>query len=183
MEGDRDILGVQSYANFHADLHANNIIVNRFTPDEFDLVIIDFGSRFRSFFGHKEDVKVHIYNNFLREEAKINDEGVISKHRILSYGQNQDFCMIALLMLRYSTGIRIGRIMSDVCYDLGRKLFTKNRKHGKEKHFMTYFRGLYNVIGRDVHLVPIYQMLFHNLLIPVDYSGWTQLEKLIESPL
>ncbi|KAI3381795.1 hypothetical protein SNEBB_000429 [Seison nebaliae] len=165
MEGDRDIVGVQSYANFHADLHADNIIVNRFTPDEFDLVIIDFGSPFRFLFGHKEDVKVHMYNNFLREEAKINDEGVISKHRILSYGQNQDFCMIALLMLRYHTGIGIGRIMSHVCHDLRTRTL------------------YYNVMGGDVHLVPIYQVLFHNLLIPVDYSGWTQLGQLVESPL
>ncbi|KAI3379208.1 hypothetical protein SNEBB_004148, partial [Seison nebaliae] len=165
LEGNRDIFNVQSYANFHADIHAGNIIVHKFTPDELELVIIDFGGP------------------LLKAETRIKNEGIISKHRILNFGQNVDFCMLAMLILRYFYGIRVGRPILGACRDLRINLFLKNLKHGKEKHFMTYLGKLYDVIGDDTHFVPIYQMLFSNLVYPMDYSGWTNLGRLLNVPL
>ncbi|KAI3384013.1 hypothetical protein SNEBB_011061, partial [Seison nebaliae] len=181
--GQQDFLGVNTYANAHVDIHDSNILVDYDTPDNIDAVLIDYGLRIGQLLQTKEDAKIHIYNNILRSESGVVAENKISIHRILNFGQNIDFCTIAVLAIRHYYGLGRRRNPLPICADYRWEMMKKFKKAGRELHFMTYLQKLAFYYNRNPNLTQVLRVLFHNVFAPMDYGGWVTLVQLFHAPL
>ncbi|KAI3382498.1 hypothetical protein SNEBB_010740 [Seison nebaliae] len=181
--GNRNFLGEQSYANAHTDIHDSNILIDYDSPEQFDAVLIDYGLVIDSLFQDPEDIQIHIYNNILRTESGVVDENKISLHRIFNFGQNMDFCTIAILIFQYYYELRRDTVFYGICFNYRIDMIELFQKRGREVHFMTYLKDFYLYYRRNTNLIPIMETLFHSVFRPMDYSGWVKIVELFDAPL
>ncbi|KAI3385012.1 hypothetical protein SNEBB_001329 [Seison nebaliae] len=187
--GNQNILAVHSYANYHSDIHDNNSLIDYYDPDRFDATFIDYGLTLPQLFKDKDDVQIHLYNNVLRNETGLEEENKISIHRILNFGQNMDFCTIAIIIVEFFEGFEHEEVHFKICRIYREDMERKFRTLGKQVHFMTYLREFYDYIHGNEDMMPILQTLFYNVFRPMDtlhysfYSGWVKLVQLFDTPL
>ncbi|KAI3385330.1 hypothetical protein SNEBB_002769 [Seison nebaliae] len=170
------ILDVQSYANFHGDIHGLNIMIRNHASDQLDALLIDYGAQLTLFFENEDDIRIHVYNKYLRKESGIKEENVVLKNRLLNFGQNLDFCMTALLVMEYLTGYFRTNIPFMICRDFRSYISRVNRENEYEKHFQIYLREFYRYFRIEPDLLPIIEILLKSTQQPYNYQGWIHLK-------
>ncbi|KAI3384581.1 hypothetical protein SNEBB_000066 [Seison nebaliae] len=120
------LLGPQSYANAHADLHFNNILMKRHVKDNgFEIklpILIDYGYGASLFYGAPDDVAVEFYNKRQRDEVDIREENRIHRNRILNFWQNIDFCESVVIIARLFLDLRGGKPHFSICEGVRKKI-------------------------------------------------------------
>ncbi|KAI3379428.1 hypothetical protein SNEBB_006482, partial [Seison nebaliae] len=170
------ILGQQSYANAHADLHGANILMTPHIMSDGQAVnlpiAIDYAYGADRFYGMEDDIVVDVYNKIQRNEAGMKEENHVHRNRIFNYWQNIDFCEIVLLITKLFFNIRVGgppmRVCINIRIELNRvheipngnfirhlKLFNLPEMRGKELLYIIL------AILQGVHTFTTYQYWLH----------------------